>query len=128
MPTSYSVEVDGSRSCVHWFMCVLCVFMPAPHTSWHTVCLMACLCSITPALPSRRPPAQTRAKPPSGRAGRGSAKPVCKTEPGMENPAGEQPVDSERQWFRMWACDVGRGTEASGCYFITLKPFSGIFM
>ncbi|XP_059193741.1 E3 ubiquitin-protein ligase ZFP91 isoform X2 [Centropristis striata] len=39
------------------------------------------------ALPSRRPPAQTRAKPPSGRAVRGSAKPVCKTEPGMENPA-----------------------------------------
>ncbi|XP_023121516.1 E3 ubiquitin-protein ligase ZFP91 isoform X2 [Amphiprion ocellaris] len=40
------------------------------------------------ALPSRRPPAQTPAKPPSGRAIRGSAKPVCKTEPGMENPAG----------------------------------------
>lgn len=39
------------------------------------------------ALPSKRPPAQTRAKPPSGRAVRGSAKPVCKTEPGMENPA-----------------------------------------
>ncbi|XP_035515975.1 E3 ubiquitin-protein ligase ZFP91 [Morone saxatilis] len=39
------------------------------------------------ALPTRRPPAQTRAKPPSGRAVRGSAKPVCKTEPGMENPA-----------------------------------------
>uniref|UniRef100_A0A3B4T213 E3 ubiquitin-protein ligase ZFP91 n=1 Tax=Seriola dumerili TaxID=41447 RepID=A0A3B4T213_SERDU len=39
------------------------------------------------ALPSRRPPAQTRAKPPSGRASRSSAKPVCKTEPGMENPA-----------------------------------------
>ncbi|XP_054460844.1 E3 ubiquitin-protein ligase ZFP91 isoform X2 [Anoplopoma fimbria] len=39
------------------------------------------------ALPSRRPPAQSRAKPPSGRAVRGSAKPVCKTEPGMENPA-----------------------------------------
>ncbi|XP_049900387.1 E3 ubiquitin-protein ligase ZFP91 isoform X3 [Epinephelus moara] len=46
------------------------------------------------ALPSRRPPAQTRAKPTSGRAVRGSAKPVCKTEPGMENPAGEQPVDT----------------------------------
>ncbi|XP_020502976.2 E3 ubiquitin-protein ligase ZFP91 isoform X2 [Labrus bergylta] len=39
------------------------------------------------ALPTKRPPAQTRAKPPSGRAVRGSAKPVCKTEPGMENPA-----------------------------------------
>ncbi|XP_031732231.1 E3 ubiquitin-protein ligase ZFP91-like isoform X3 [Anarrhichthys ocellatus] len=39
------------------------------------------------ALPSRRPPAQSRAKPPSGRAVRGSAKPVCKTEPGMETPA-----------------------------------------
>ncbi|KAK2817034.1 hypothetical protein Q5P01_025225 [Channa striata] len=39
------------------------------------------------ALSSRRPPAQTRAKPLSGRAVRGSAKPVCKTEPGMENPA-----------------------------------------
>ncbi|XP_074550548.1 uncharacterized protein zfp91 [Halichoeres trimaculatus] len=46
------------------------------------------------ALPSKRPPAQARAKPPSGRAARGSAKPVCKTEPGMENPAGEQPVDA----------------------------------
>ncbi|XP_035855882.1 E3 ubiquitin-protein ligase ZFP91 [Sander lucioperca] len=39
------------------------------------------------ALPSRRPPDQTRAKPLSGRAVRGSAKPVCKTEPGIENPA-----------------------------------------
>ncbi|XP_042341237.1 E3 ubiquitin-protein ligase ZFP91 isoform X2 [Plectropomus leopardus] len=40
------------------------------------------------AQPSRRPQAQTRAKPPSGRAVRSSAnKPVCKTEPGMENPA-----------------------------------------
>ncbi|XP_068583470.1 E3 ubiquitin-protein ligase ZFP91 isoform X2 [Cebidichthys violaceus] len=39
------------------------------------------------APPSRRPPAQSRAKPPSGRAVRGSAKPVCKTEPGMETPA-----------------------------------------
>ncbi|KAM7394257.1 hypothetical protein PAMP_021070 [Pampus punctatissimus] len=39
------------------------------------------------ALPSRRPQAQTRAKPPSGRAVRSSAKPVCKTEPGMENQA-----------------------------------------
>ncbi|XP_037617007.1 E3 ubiquitin-protein ligase ZFP91 isoform X1 [Sebastes umbrosus] len=39
------------------------------------------------ALPSRRPPAQTRAKPPSGRAVRSPAKPVCKTEPGMENQA-----------------------------------------
>ncbi|KAM3623461.1 uncharacterized protein V6R79_011481 [Siganus canaliculatus] len=45
-------------------------------------------------LPSRRPPAQTRAKPLPGRAIRGSAKPVCKTEPGMENPAGEEPVES----------------------------------
>ncbi|KAM9363708.1 uncharacterized protein zfp91 [Symphorus nematophorus] len=51
------------------------------------------------ALPSRRPPAQTRAKAPSGRAVRSAAKTVCKTEPGMENPAGEQPVDSELQWF-----------------------------
>ncbi|KAI9519082.1 hypothetical protein NQZ68_031353 [Dissostichus eleginoides] len=39
------------------------------------------------ALSSRRPPASSRAKPPSGRAVRASAKPVCKTEPGMENPA-----------------------------------------
>ncbi|XP_029287124.1 zinc finger protein 76 isoform X2 [Cottoperca gobio] len=38
-------------------------------------------------LASRRPPAQSRAKPPTGRAVRGSAKPMCKTEPGMENPA-----------------------------------------
>ncbi|KAM9769755.1 uncharacterized protein zfp91 [Menidia menidia] len=39
------------------------------------------------ALPSRRPPLQAGAKPPTGRAMRGSAKAVCKTEPGMENPA-----------------------------------------
>ncbi|XP_029909019.1 E3 ubiquitin-protein ligase ZFP91 isoform X3 [Myripristis murdjan] len=39
------------------------------------------------ALPSRRPPAQSRAKPSSGRAARGSAKPVCKSEPGTDNPA-----------------------------------------
>ncbi|KAF6733427.1 E3 ubiquitin-protein ligase ZFP91 [Oryzias melastigma] len=40
------------------------------------------------ALPSRRPSAQTgSAKPPAGRTARGLAKPVCKTEPGMENPA-----------------------------------------
>ncbi|XP_068448183.1 E3 ubiquitin-protein ligase ZFP91 isoform X2 [Clinocottus analis] len=39
------------------------------------------------ALPSRRPAAQSRAKPPPGRAVRGSARPVCKTEPGMESPA-----------------------------------------
>ncbi|AWP05623.1 putative E3 ubiquitin-protein ligase ZFP91-like [Scophthalmus maximus] len=51
-----------------------------------------------------RPPAQTRAKPPSGRAGRSSAKPVCKTEPGMENPAGEQPVDNDLFWVGMPAC------------------------
>ncbi|XP_028311598.1 E3 ubiquitin-protein ligase ZFP91 isoform X2 [Gouania willdenowi] len=46
------------------------------------------------ALPSRRPPAKSRAKPPSGRANRSSGKPVCKTEPGMEHPAAEQPVES----------------------------------
>lgn len=84
---------------------------------WRTVCLMACFCSLTPALPSRRPPAQTRAKPPSGRAARGSAKPVCKTEPGVENPAGEQPVDSGLQWFSMWASNSQikpcRSTEAT---------------
>ncbi|XP_071373191.1 E3 ubiquitin-protein ligase ZFP91 isoform X1 [Centroberyx affinis] len=45
-----------------------------------------------PVLPFRRPPAQPRAKPPSGRAARGSAKPVCKSEPGTENPAA---VDGE---------------------------------
>ncbi|TNN62789.1 E3 ubiquitin-protein ligase ZFP91 [Liparis tanakae] len=37
--------------------------------------------------PSRRPPAQSRAKPPSGKAVRGCARPVCKTEPGMESPS-----------------------------------------
>ncbi|KAM4603713.1 uncharacterized protein zfp91 isoform 2-T4 [Polymixia lowei] len=36
--------------------------------------------------PPRRPPAQTRAKPSSTRAARGSAKPVCKSEPDAENP------------------------------------------
>ncbi|XP_040001585.1 E3 ubiquitin-protein ligase ZFP91 [Xiphias gladius] len=51
------------------------------------------------ALPSRRPPAQTRAKPPSGRASRSSAKPVCKTEPGMENPAAvEGEVNSKEKY------------------------------
>ncbi|CAJ1052246.1 LOW QUALITY PROTEIN: E3 ubiquitin-protein ligase ZFP91 [Xyrichtys novacula] len=45
------------------------------------------LASDAQALPSKRPPAQTRAKPSSGRAARSFAKPVCKTEPGMENPA-----------------------------------------
>uniref|UniRef100_A0A3Q3IQ41 E3 ubiquitin-protein ligase ZFP91 n=1 Tax=Monopterus albus TaxID=43700 RepID=A0A3Q3IQ41_MONAL len=39
------------------------------------------------SLPSRRPTVQTSAKAPSGRAVRGSAKPVCKTEPGMDYPA-----------------------------------------
>ncbi|XP_060947534.1 uncharacterized protein LOC133024438 [Limanda limanda] len=56
------------------------------------------------ALPSRRPPAQTRAKPQSARASRSAAKPVCKTEPGVENPAGEQPVDNELLWFSGHAC------------------------
>ncbi|XP_029012495.1 E3 ubiquitin-protein ligase ZFP91 isoform X2 [Betta splendens] len=45
---------------------------------------------------SRRTPAQTRAKPPSGRTVRGSAKPVCKTEPGMENPAEADVNDKEK--------------------------------
>nr|XP_046270042.1 E3 ubiquitin-protein ligase ZFP91 isoform X2 [Scatophagus argus] len=49
------------------------------------------------ALPSRRPPAQTRAKPPSGRAVRGSAKPVCKTEPGMESPAVEGELNNKEK-------------------------------
>ncbi|KAF3687662.1 E3 ubiquitin-protein ligase ZFP91 [Channa argus] len=49
------------------------------------------------ALSSRRPPAQTRAKPPSGRAVRGSAKPVCKTEPGMENPAALEEVNDQER-------------------------------
>ncbi|XP_049577435.1 E3 ubiquitin-protein ligase ZFP91 [Syngnathus scovelli] len=39
------------------------------------------------ALVSRLSPAQSRAKPPSGRAVRCSAKPVCKTELGIENQA-----------------------------------------
>lgn len=55
------------------------------------------LCSVPPAQPSRRPAAQTRAKAAPGRAARSSAKPVCKTEPGMENPVGEQPVDIEQR-------------------------------
>ncbi|XP_061627106.1 E3 ubiquitin-protein ligase ZFP91 isoform X2 [Phyllopteryx taeniolatus] len=40
-------------------------------------------------------PAQSAAKPPSGRAARCSAKPLCKTELGIENQAGERPVDGE---------------------------------
>ncbi|XP_029368219.1 E3 ubiquitin-protein ligase ZFP91 [Echeneis naucrates] len=49
------------------------------------------------ALPPRRPPAQTRAKPPSGRTSRGSAKPVCKTEPGMENPAAMEGEENNKE-------------------------------
>lgn len=49
------------------------------------------------ALPSRRPPTQTRAKPPSGRAARGSSKPVCKTEPGMENPAAVKGEENNKE-------------------------------
>ncbi|XP_030269863.1 E3 ubiquitin-protein ligase ZFP91 isoform X2 [Sparus aurata] len=60
------------------------------------------------ALPSRRPPAQTRAKPPSGRAGRGSAKPVCKTEPGMENPAAV-----ERELNNKEKCDIEKKEKES---------------
>lgn len=45
-------------------------------------------------LPSRRLPAQTRAKAQPGRAVRGSAKPLFKTEPGMDNPVSEQLVDT----------------------------------
>ncbi|XP_011473514.3 uncharacterized protein zfp91 isoform X2 [Oryzias latipes] len=39
------------------------------------------------ALPSRRLSTQTGAKTPAGRTVRGLAKPMCKTEPGVENPA-----------------------------------------
>ncbi|XP_058496135.1 E3 ubiquitin-protein ligase ZFP91 isoform X1 [Solea solea] len=53
------------------------------------------------ALPSRRPPAQTRAKPPSGRANRSSAKPVCKTEPGLENPAAVEEEVNDKEKHEM---------------------------
>lgn len=53
------------------------------------------------ALPSRRPPAQSRAKLPSGRAVRSSAKPVCKTEPGMENPAGVEGEINNREKYEL---------------------------
>lgn len=76
---------------------------PVSHfmTLFYTHCML--LLSLTPALPSRRPSAQTHAKTPSGRAVHSSAKPMCKTEPGMENPAGEQPVDSELLCFSVGA-------------------------
>lgn len=77
-----------------------------------TVLFIACYHSLTPALPSRRPSAQTHAKPPSGRAVHGSAKPVCKTEPGMENPAGEQPVDSELLCISTWAFLIQKANHA----------------
>lgn len=51
------------------------------------------------ALPSRRPSAQTHAKTPSGRAVHSSAKSMCKTEPGMENPAAvEGAVDDKDKY------------------------------
>ncbi|KAI3353205.1 hypothetical protein L3Q82_019754 [Scortum barcoo] len=43
---------------------VVCLHMPIATLHGIAVCLMACLCSPTPALPSRRPPAQARANPP----------------------------------------------------------------
>lgn len=54
--------------------------------------MSVCIFSFTEAVPSRRPPAQTNARPAAGRAARGSTKPVCKTEPEMENQTGEPPV------------------------------------
>ncbi|XP_029950047.1 E3 ubiquitin-protein ligase ZFP91 isoform X2 [Salarias fasciatus] len=48
-------------------------------------------------LPSRRVPAQTRAKAPPDRAVRGSAKPVCKTEPGMDNPVADGEVNNAKK-------------------------------
>lgn len=53
------------------------------------------------ALPSGRPPAQARAKPPSGRAVRGTAKPVCKTEPGMENPAAVEEESKNKEEYEI---------------------------
>ncbi|KAJ0050940.1 hypothetical protein NL108_009935, partial [Boleophthalmus pectinirostris] len=44
------------------------------------------------ALPSKKLSTQSRAKPTSGRATRGPAKPVCKTEPSAESPVGERSV------------------------------------
>ncbi|XP_061602036.1 E3 ubiquitin-protein ligase ZFP91 isoform X2 [Cololabis saira] len=49
-------------------------------------------------LSSRRTPAQVGVKPPAGRAVRGSAKPVCKTEPGMENPAAKGEANNEDKY------------------------------
>ncbi|KAM9856496.1 uncharacterized protein zfp91 [Aulostomus maculatus] len=53
------------------------------------------------ALTSRRPPAQTRAKTPSGRAVRSSAKPVCKTEPGIENQAAAEGELSSKERYEI---------------------------
>uniref|UniRef100_A0A1A7XCP2 E3 ubiquitin-protein ligase ZFP91 n=1 Tax=Iconisemion striatum TaxID=60296 RepID=A0A1A7XCP2_9TELE len=48
------------------------------------------------ALPTIRPPAQTNAKPTAGRTVRGSAKPMCKTEPEVENQAaGEEELNDK---------------------------------
>ncbi|XP_026158628.1 zinc finger protein 135 [Mastacembelus armatus] len=53
------------------------------------------------ALPSRRPPGQSRAKAPSGRAVRGSAKPVCKTEPEMENPTAVEGETNDKDKYEI---------------------------
>ncbi|CAL8328435.1 unnamed protein product [Merluccius merluccius] len=63
------------------------------------LCLMAYLLPppLPPGPPGRGPAAQTRGKTPSARAARGSARPVCKSEPGTETPAGETPGLTQKQ-------------------------------
>ncbi|XP_017264769.1 E3 ubiquitin-protein ligase ZFP91 isoform X2 [Kryptolebias marmoratus] len=58
------------------------------------------------ALPSRRPPAQANARPAAARAARGSARPVCKTEPGVESQTAveEEGTDKEK-------CDTDKKKE-----------------
>lgn len=59
-----------------------------------------------PGLPPRRPPAQIRSKPSATKTVSGSAKPVFKTEPGVENQAAtDVPLNVKEK------CDVGKKEE-----------------
>lgn len=51
--------------------------------------IFLCAFSFTAAPSSRHPSVQTNARSTGGRGARGSAKPVCKVEPEMENQTGE---------------------------------------
>ncbi|XP_051940281.1 E3 ubiquitin-protein ligase ZFP91 [Hippocampus zosterae] len=68
------------------------------------------------ALPSRLSPAQSRAKPPSGRVVRSSGKPVCKTELGIEHRVAASGEANIKEKY-----DIKNGEEKSkgvGCHFV----------